>query len=76
MLNLCIDAYALGYPGGVRPIILDDVRCTGDELRLTDCPANEIGDHDCNHFEHAAVVCIEPQRVSSKLSAIIVYEAV
>lgn len=66
----------MSYPGGVRPILLDDVECTGGERKLTDCPANEIGVHNCNHFEHAAVVCIEAQAVSSKLLAIMCNETV
>lgn len=55
-------AYALTYPGGVGPIHLDDVRCIGSEQRLIDCPGNQIGDHDCAHFEDAGVVCIDIQR--------------
>ena len=63
LLNLHASAaYVLRYPGGVGPIHLDNVECRGGERRLIDCPGNEIGDHNCDHSEDAAVVCIEVQR--------------
>ncbi|XP_044844703.1 deleted in malignant brain tumors 1 protein-like [Mauremys mutica] len=54
---------ALSAPGGARfgrgsdPIWLDDVNCTGKEAALSDCRARPWGTHDCNHREHAGVVC-------------------
>ena len=38
-------------------IWLDEVQCTGSELRLIDCPANAIGIHNCGHSEDAGVRC-------------------
>ena len=38
-------------------IFLDNVRCTGTEARLFDCPANPIGTHNCGHNEDAGVRC-------------------
>ena len=40
---------------GTDPIVLDDVRCTGTERRLIDCPYTAT--HNCNHFEDAGVTC-------------------
>ena len=40
---------------GTDPIVLDDVRCTGTESRLIDCPYNPT--HNCIHFEDAGVTC-------------------
>ena len=40
---------------GTDPIVLDDVRCTGSESRLIDCPYTAT--HNCNHFEDAGVTC-------------------
>ncbi len=42
---------------GMGPIFLDDVSCSGSELRLVNCPANPVGQHNCVHFEDAGVRC-------------------
>ncbi|XP_064388501.1 neurotrypsin-like [Halichondria panicea] len=38
-------------------IWLDDLRCSGSESRLINCPASPIGVEDCNHSEDVALVC-------------------
>ena len=60
----------LGYPSigatafqysrfgqGEGPIVLDNVRCTGREAYLTDCPNNGYYTHNCAHSEDAGVRC-------------------
>ena len=46
-----------GFTNGEGQIWLDNVQCVGTEFRLIDCPANELGSHDCGHFEDAGVRC-------------------
>ncbi|XP_078057505.1 scavenger receptor cysteine-rich domain-containing protein DMBT1-like [Mustelus asterias] len=54
---------ALLAPGGAAfgqgngTIWLDDVKCTGSESVLFDCPCSSLSPHDCNHKEDASVVC-------------------
>ena len=45
------------YPVGMGDIWLDEVQCTGFELKLIDCPANGIGVHNCGHSEDVGVRC-------------------
>ena len=46
------------YIGGTGSILLDDVGCTGNELRLIDCPHRGLGVHDCTHTDDAGVRCL------------------
>ena len=43
------------YGQGTGPIHLDDVACTGTEMRLTDCMFNSMA--NCQHSEDAGVTC-------------------
>ena len=45
---------------GSGQIWLDDVRCTSNERRLIECPASNIGSHNCAHSEDAGVRCTAP----------------
>ncbi|XP_045686223.1 soluble scavenger receptor cysteine-rich domain-containing protein SSC5D isoform X2 [Phyllostomus hastatus] len=54
---------ALAAPGGAffgegaGPILLDDLRCRGNETALRFCPSRPWGQHDCHHREDAGAVC-------------------
>ena len=45
------------YGPGLGPILLDDVNCTGNESSLFSCDHNGLGNHNCSHFQDAAVNC-------------------
>ncbi|KAG9349015.1 hypothetical protein JZ751_029333 [Albula glossodonta] len=44
--------------GGSGRIWLDDLRCTGSETNIFQCPHNGIGVNNCSHNEDAGVSCI------------------
>ena len=49
-------AYSRAYFGaGAGPIVMDDVRCTGNENRIINCPFTS--NHNCLHSEDAGVSC-------------------
>ena len=45
------------YGQGTGPILLDQVRCNGNEQSLLDCPQNPVGQHDCSHDQDASITC-------------------
>lgn len=49
------------YGQGTGDILLDDVRCNGNEPDITACPHNGVGTHNCRHHEDAGVACIASQ---------------
>lgn len=51
-------ARSMAYFGeGQGPIHLDNVRCSGTETSLGQCPAEGQEGHDCRHSEDAGVIC-------------------
>ena len=59
-------ALTSGFSRGFgQPIWLDEVRCSGSESRLADCPSNGTGATDCGHSEDAGVRCPHPGRGGS-----------
>ncbi|XP_064396167.1 neurotrypsin-like [Halichondria panicea] len=60
----------LGFsqPSSTTRIWLDQLRCSGTESRLINCPANTIGVEDCTHSEDVALVCGAATSPSSPFS--------
>ena len=44
-----------------QDLVLDDVKCVGNETRLQECPARAIGTHNCFNNEVAGVQCSGPK---------------
>ena len=42
---------------GTGNIFLDGLTCTGTEMRLADCPSNQLGGQNCAHSQDAGVQC-------------------
>ena len=39
------------------PILLDEVRCNGNEANILACPHLRLNEHNCNHDEDVGVIC-------------------
>ncbi|KAG6933879.1 protease, serine 12, partial [Chelydra serpentina] len=51
-------AWSQAYFGeGSGPVLLDEVRCTGNELSIEQCPKSSWREHNCGHKEDAGVSC-------------------
>ena len=48
----------MNVPSGSGAIWFDNLRCTGDEIALSQCPSDtNIGAHNCLHSEDVSVKC-------------------
>ena len=53
-----LNAYGGAHYGqGTGPILLDEVKCSGDESSLFSCGHERVGIHNCGHGEDASVRC-------------------
>ncbi len=66
-------ATAIIFSLGSGEIWLHDVRCTGTETRLIDCPAGPLGTHNCLHVEDAGVSCLTAGESMSSMMMLFMY---
>ncbi|XP_065182791.1 deleted in malignant brain tumors 1 protein-like [Sycon ciliatum] len=60
------------YGGGLGPILLDNLECTGEESDLFRCQGSRVGMHNCVHSEDAGVECADPNvRLASGFNLLI-----
>lgn len=57
------------YPPDNVLFLLDDVKCTGNETSIQNCPKSKWNTHDCKPYEIAGVVC----RISDGITKSIIY---
>ena len=50
---------------GTGPILMDDVKCNGEENRLEVCQFRGWGVHDCFHSEDVRIACSNTAKFSS-----------
>ena len=50
--------YNAVYGQGSGPILFEDLKCTGLEYRVFDCPSRGIEVVNCGHSDDAGVVCV------------------
>ena len=63
-LYIDVTAYKFGQFGaGAGSIFTDDLRCTGNENSLFECP-NDTNTADCTHSEDAGVRCIAGRKLN------------
>lgn len=55
--TVIFDAAGAGFGMATGPIMIDDLRCIGDEGSLISCPNGGIGTHDCTHAQDAGLRC-------------------
>ena len=48
------------YGTSTLDILLDDVKCNGDEANIGECIHSNWGDHNCDHTEDSSCRCEPP----------------
>ncbi|XP_025103262.1 deleted in malignant brain tumors 1 protein-like isoform X2 [Pomacea canaliculata] len=56
------------YGAGSGPILLDDLRCVGNETSLAQCRHRGLYRHDCGHWEDVGVVCNIPEELRARIA--------
>ena len=63
-------AVPMNWIDGTGPIVFAQVRCTGNESNLSDCPHNGLGlgVYNCSHSQGAGVICAGMVHLKSLVS--------
>ncbi len=67
---ICVNdhySYSFSQASLFTPTWLDNLRCSGTESRLIDCPANSIGVENCFHIEDVALICAGISTISKNI---------
>ena len=62
MLNISVfiqKANRAKFGQGTGPVLLSEMKCTGEEKSLLDCPHSGWGQNSCDHGRDAGVSCLE-----------------
>ena len=59
------------YGEGTGPILLDNVKCHGNESDIFACVHNGIGSHNCDHDQDASVECSSESALLKMLCSIV-----
>ena len=51
------------YGAGSGQIWLDDVRCSGTEIRIENCQHRRWGHHNCGHYQDVSISCFNEVRL-------------
>ena len=57
LLSVAVPMTARTVFGTGTGMIMEQVRCSGTEMRITDCTIRDVPDGECNHNEDAGVRC-------------------
>ena len=78
MFDLNVTCVAVYYSTGAHPLInayygqgngtilLDDVRCTGNEADIKDCSHRSWTTNNCRHEEDVGVLCVLTGKIQSE----------
>ncbi|PVD22128.1 hypothetical protein C0Q70_17932 [Pomacea canaliculata] len=56
------------FGAGQGRILLDNVRCSGNESTVLACSHNPIGQHNCDHSEDVGIICSDTSPTSSPVT--------
>ncbi|KAG7516091.1 scavenger receptor cysteine-rich domain-containing group B protein-like [Solea senegalensis] len=65
-LHCGMAVHGKSFGQGKGSILLDNVKCKGNEMALSECRNVGWGNHNCYHFEDVSVTCKEPTNMAGR----------